>query len=131
MNITRTALVLLASLICFGCSDPTGGGEKVVERYESGQKKSEGYLLDDGTKVGRWTFWHENGQKAKEGERKNEKPEGVWTSWHDNGQKSAEGEYKNGKKEGRWTYWFRFGGGPNMYSGIYKAGEWIAPLPDK
>ncbi len=163
MNIPRIALVLLASLICVGCSDaseeptpdPTGGGEKVVERYESGQKKFEGYLLEDGTKVGIWTYWYKHGQRKEEGKFKNGKKEGRWTAWHkngkkfkegifvngekegrwtcwyQNGKKYSEGEYKNGKKEGPWPYWFDTGSIHHYTSGIYKDDEKVADLPKK
>ena len=87
MNIPRIALVLLASLICVGCSDAseeptpeptpdlTGGGEKVVELYDNGAVKVTGYQLEDGTRVGHWTHWHENGQKIPELEYKNREKE--------------------------------------------------------
>jgi len=115
MNIPRIALVLLASLICVGCSDaseeptpdPTGGGEQVVERYESGEKKFEGYLLEDGTKVGIWTYWYKHGQRKEEG------------------------EFKNGKKEGPWPYWFDTGSIHHYTSGIYKDDKKVADLPKK
>jgi len=32
--------------------------------YENRQKGSEG-ILKDGWKVGKWTYWHENGQKKE------------------------------------------------------------------
>jgi antitoxin component YwqK of YwqJK toxin-antitoxin module len=108
----------------------TGGGEKTVERYDHGQKKSEGYLLDDGTKVGLWTFWYENGQKESEGSYKNWEKEGIWTFWYENGQKRSEGSAKNRKKEGLWTYWHEKGDLDFQYSGIYKTGRKIAPHPD-
>ena len=99
MKLLSTLLVLT---FLVGCSDPTGGGEKTVERYDNGQKKSEGYLLDDGTEVGLWVGWHESGQKKEEGSYKNGKEEGLWTYWHNNEQKMSEGSYKNGQLEGLW-----------------------------
>jgi antitoxin component YwqK of YwqJK toxin-antitoxin module len=57
--------------------------------------------------------------------------EGRWTFWHANGQKSSEGAYENGKLEGRWTNWHENGSIDHRYSGIYKAGRKIAPLPKK
>lgn len=138
-----------------GCSDPSGGGKLVAEFHASGQKKFEGYQLEDGTKVGHWTHWHENGLKKLEGEFKNGAEEGRWTGWHENGQKSGEGEYKfgkqeglwtawyengnkagvggyrNGKREGRWTIWKGDGAVHDKLSGIFEAGERVADSPKK
>jgi antitoxin component YwqK of YwqJK toxin-antitoxin module len=83
----------------------TGGGEKFVERYKIGQKKLQGYMLDDGKKVGHWTYWHENGRELQKGEYKDGKQEGLWTYWHENGQKKEEGEWEDRKQVGNWTYW--------------------------
>lgn len=102
-----------------------------VVEYGSGQKQVQGYRLDDGTIVGHWTAWHANGQKATEGVFKNGSAEGRWTSWHPNGQKRMDGELEDGEEEGRWAYWNEDGSIDHARSGIYKAGEKIAPLPKK
>ena len=144
-NLLPTLVALTSLSLIVGCSDPSGGGEKVGETYENGQKKSEGYRLDDGTKVGLWTqwhkngqrqievemkngkaegrmtLWHENGQKQTEGEMKNDKHEGPWPIWLENGDKMGEGEYKNGKKEGLWTVWFE--NGQKAFECEYKNGQ--------
>ena len=136
-------------------ADPTGGGNKVVETYDSGQKMTEGYLLDDETMVGRWTFWYANGRKGMEGVLENGKPvghytyghmngqkwreggfnngkeQGRWTTWHPNGRKWRDGELRNGREEGRWTIWNEDGSIDTEKSGIYEAGERVAPLPNK
>ncbi len=163
MKTLLPAVVALSLLV--GCSDPTASGEKVVTspdsgekvvtRWDNGAKKSEGHLLANNTKDGRWTAWHENGQMRGDGDYQNGKREGVWTFWHENGQKHREGEYKNGKREGSWASWYRNGQkcfegergngkqeGPWTYwnkdgsidaekSGIYKADKKVAPLPTK
>lgn len=53
------------------------------------------------------------------------------TYWHDNGQKWSEGEYKNEKLEGLFTSWNADGSINYAWSGIYKAGKKVAPLPKK
>jgi|TARA_B100001964_G_C13732849_1_gene379593 antitoxin component YwqK of YwqJK toxin-antitoxin module len=81
---------------------------KEINWYPNGQKSVEGKweVLDGETfkhnrKMGKWTFWHENGQKWKEGSYtlwlnvynndttfsypKDDK----WTYWYENGQKSS------------------------------------------
>ena len=69
----KKSLSVLSLLALVGCEvfDPTGGGDKTIERYESGQRAYEGYLADDGSKVGIWTRWYDNGQKESEGTFKN------------------------------------------------------------
>ena len=69
----------------------TGGGERVVERHGNGQKKSEGYMLDDGTEVGLWTYWNSYGQKRVEADNTDMKY--VITDWYENGQKAVEAAY--------------------------------------
>lgn len=108
-----TALLALSLLV--GCSDPTGGGEsedptgggeKIVGEYDNGLKEYDGYVLEDGSRVGLWTFWYENGQK--------------WFV----------GSFKNGEWDGLWTLWNEDGSIYSDLSGIYEAGEKVAPLPD-
>ncbi|MDP6424115.1 MAG: hypothetical protein QGG14_05195 [Planctomycetota bacterium] len=110
-----------------GCSDTAPD----VEKHDNGKKKAEGYRLEDGTKVGRWTYWDEKGQKRSEGEHKNGELEGLWTFWHANGKKRIEGEFKSGQHEGLWTYWDEDGSIKHDLSGIYKANKKVAPLPKK
>ena len=99
----------------------TGGGERVVELYTSGQKKSEGHILDDGAAVGFWTEWHGNGQKMTEGTYKNDEKDGVFIEWDENGQKMAEETYKNGEPDGFWAAWYN--NGQKAYEETYKNGE--------
>jgi len=41
--------------------------------------------------------WHKNGQKMREGNYKDGKPDGLLRGWHDNGQKKGELTYKDRK----------------------------------
>ncbi len=81
---------------------------KVVELYESGQKRME-LTLKNGKLHGLSTIWYDNGQKQKEGAYKDGKEDGQWIFWYDNGQKQKEGAYKDGKREGRWDFWTKDG----------------------
>ena len=83
----RLSAIAFVSLLMVGCSSAVLG-ERVVERYESGQKKSEGHVLYDGTAVGFWTSWHENGQKAEQVTFNNGERDGVLTEWDENGVKT-------------------------------------------
>jgi hypothetical protein len=128
-------VLFIVSLFVSGCSVSNQqripeGSERVVERYENGQKKSEGHILGDGVdnsvviveretsepntlsygytvtaprKVGAWTYWYENGQKRGEGRFKSNMRDGYWTTWDENGQKLSEGTYKNGSASQAFT----------------------------
>jgi antitoxin component YwqK of YwqJK toxin-antitoxin module len=151
-------VLFIVSLFVSGCSVSNQqripeGSERVVERYENGQKKSEGHILGDGVdnsvviveretsepntlsygytvtaprKVGAWIYWHENGQKMMEGTYENGMMEGRWTVWHKNGQKDREGTYKNGEGNGLWTYWYENGQkrGEGKFKSNMRDGYW-------
>ena len=55
---------------------------------------------------GKWTEWHENGQKESEGTYKNGLMDGKWIRWHYNGQKYSEESYKYGKRYGNRIGWW-------------------------
>ena len=48
-----------------------GGMRMATNWYENGQKKTKG-SFQDGEKVGKWTYWRENGQVSIEEEYDNE-----------------------------------------------------------
>jgi len=89
------------------CEEPS------EEKYPSGTIKSRGNVLQDENdnyvKVGLWTSWHENGQKAEEGEYKDGKRVGDWMYWRENGKKLREGQFANGREVGVWTSWYENG----------------------
>ena len=90
----------------FGFGKKKNGIE--TELYDNGQIKSEITYLE-GTKL-RIAMWHENGQKALEGEYFGGHEFGTWTTWHDNGAKSGEIEYDVlGRQEGNSTSWYENG----------------------
>lgn len=113
-----------------------GDPPRVRELYPGGKVKGEG----PGTfaeKTGKWTFYHQGGGKAMEGEYKAGKKVGVFQAWDEKGRLSEEivfgpgGEKKeswkvfsyhwndkkayegslteNGWKTGLWKYWFEDG----------------------
>ena len=53
---------------------------------------------NNGIAEGLSTYWHENGQKAVEGNWENNFPNGLHTQWHENGKKSAEIIYRSGDR---------------------------------
>ena len=69
-----------------------------------GQYLSKGNLKK-GKKDGKWTSWHENGQKSGEMFYKDGNIDGTWIGWWGEGQKAWEWNYKNGKADGKFTFW--------------------------
>lgn len=116
---TPTLLLLILGLAAAGCSSK----ELRSETYPNGQKKAEGYVVqdDEGNYLltGLWTYWHENGQKQAEGEYKDARGsgergdtgiledgrEGLWLFWHENGNKKSEATFVGGMREGPAIAW--------------------------
>jgi hypothetical protein len=60
----------------------------------------------DGTRVGKWSWWHENGRRLSDGQYNEQgEADGVWISWHENGGRKAQGSYTAGKRTGQWFMW--------------------------
>ena len=53
--------------------------------------------LIDAKKIGKWTYWHKNGQKYLEENYKDGKLDGKMTQWYENGQIKSEKNYKDGE----------------------------------
>lgn len=73
--------------------------------YQNGQAKMIGNL-EEGLRVGRFVWWHENGVKQSMGSydaRGNKVGQWVW--WHKNGMKSIMGQYKDDQADGLWRQW--------------------------
>jgi antitoxin component YwqK of YwqJK toxin-antitoxin module len=77
---------------------------KHVRFYNTGEKQEEGGFLGN-ERNGRWTYWHENGNKWSEASYKNGILHGKSTVWFDNGKIRYTGNYINGKTDGVWTYY--------------------------
>ena len=77
--------------------------------YQNGQVKMVGNL-EDGVRVGRFVWWHQNGSKQSMGSYdKAGSKIGQWVWWHDNGVKSIVGQYENDRPAGKWQWWDRDG----------------------
>jgi len=81
---------------------------KVVELYESGQKKNE-RTFKNGKLHGLTTMWDSDGQKKSEVGYQNGKLSGPYRTWYDNGQRQSEGEYKEGNRQAGWNCWSKDG----------------------
>ena len=73
--------------------------------YQNGQAKMVGNL-EDGSRVGRFVWWHQNGVKQSMGsyDARGQKT-GQWVWWHENGMKSIMGHYKQDEADGVWRQW--------------------------
>lgn len=73
--------------------------------YQNGQAKMIGNL-EEGSRVGRFIWWHQNGVKQSMGsyDSKGQKT-GQWIWWHENGMKSIMGQYKQDEADGLWRQW--------------------------
>ena len=96
------------AVVCKHC------GKEVGDKYENSQKREEGTfetvnIYDAPIKNGKWTYWHENGQKSGEVTYKDERPNGKVTWWYENGQKEFEETYKDGELDGKRIGWFENG----------------------
>jgi antitoxin component YwqK of YwqJK toxin-antitoxin module len=80
--------------------------EIVTNYYKNGEKKSEGEVnKTTGEKYGLWKYWDEEGRLEKRGVWLDGLLHGKWTWYHENKRKSREGYYKNDEKVGVWTEW--------------------------
>jgi len=73
-----------------------GSKERLVrklEYYDNEEIKSS-IEWEKGKENGKYTFWHPNGQKFKEGTYKDGEYDGKWTEWDNSGQKVWEGNLK-------------------------------------
>ena len=101
------------------------------EFFPTGEQKILG-SYHNGERIGTWTAWHENGQKASEISYKAGKEHGKWLEWHSNGQKAGEGEYVNGARHGTWRTWHRDGrmASSARHEEGKPLGEWVEWYPD-
>ncbi len=143
----KTLLIITALMLMLGCSSEPIDVDKLVERegllykqFSESPFTGEVIYLDlnsqpyeneklfmgkvsNGKKIGKWKYWHSNGQKKEEGTYKNGKLDGKMTKWFENGQKGYEGIFKDGKLHGLWTEWYE--NGQKKKEGTYKDGEQI------
>jgi len=67
-------------------------------RRDTPSGKVAGCLTQDGTKVGWWTRWHREGQKASEGRFRNGNKHGSWRYWDAKGNLMATELFRDGRE---------------------------------
>ena len=96
-----------------------------------GRRYCEGEYADN-RRVGKWTFWYDNGVVAKMGAYKDGKPDGRWAYWRPNGVKEREEYYQDGVRDGLWMF-YNDQAKPlrqEEYRGGNRHGTWTEWYPD-
>lgn len=86
-----------------------GGAEVGNDWTLKKNQKSFGGRYLGGRRVGPWTEWHANGQKAAQITYSDGQIEGLATKWFPNGRKASDSQYRNGKPHGRTQAWHENG----------------------
>jgi MORN repeat variant len=100
---------------------PITDGQKKIY-YLNGNLYGQGEIKNR-KENGFWVYWHENGQKAREGNFDEGKKIGMHTYWYPNGNLRGVGNFKNDKYNGKWTQYKGDGSEPVVQ--YYKDGVLI------
>lgn len=90
--------------------------------YLNGQLSGQGEIKNK-KENGPWTYWHENGQKAREGSFSEGMRTGTHTYWYPNGKLRGVGNFRNDKYDGKWTMYKE--DGSEVIEQFYKNGELV------
>jgi uncharacterized protein len=119
---TLASFVVLLMVACTALV----GQEARADYYENGQKKYQGNV-QNGKKVGEWTYYHDNGQVMRAGIYKEGVPFDLWKEFYRSGQVKSEGKYivKGGEavKHGLWTSYHK--NGAKEFEGKYDSGKQV------
>lgn len=100
---------LLALLILVGwLTDDVTSYRFVREYHPDGAPRVEGLLSGDGP-IGMWTYRHENGRIASQGNYGSRAASGGWSYWYDDGMPRAVGCFEHGSFHGEWVFFDRDG----------------------
>lgn len=90
------------------CHDGTQLQGQLVRWHQNGQKAAQGNYSND-SRTGTWTWWHDSGQLATRGSFDRDREAGTWTWWHRSGQTQMRGDHVNGQRMGLWQTWYPSG----------------------
>ena len=79
-------------------------------KVEETEKKLGDDKVLEGHRTGKWTFFHDNGNKAQEGMYANNNREGKWKMYAKEGHLSSEGSFAKDSQTGIWNYYTDKGG---------------------
>lgn len=100
--------VLLPILYGYTLSKEHSSAEFQTFFYESGEKMSEGEMLD-GQEAGQWTSWHENGNMMSTGYYQEGLKDSLWMWYDESGVLAASGSYDKGMEQGTWMHYYADG----------------------
>lgn len=104
---------------------PVSDGQKHIY-YLSGALYAQGEIKNK-KEDGLWTYWYENGQKAREGDFIDGKRTGTHTYWYASGKLRAIGNFSNDEYDGKWTIYNEDGSG--AAEATYKNGQMLKEKP--
>jgi uncharacterized protein len=143
-------LPVLTFVLLAACSDSSSNGDLYVKYYyETQQPEVQGHILGDNVRIGKWTWWRNDGSRRLEGTYLNGIQDGVWTdfdergrevrrtafaagvpleaariSWYENGQKEFEGAFKDNERDGLTIQWYD--NGQKMREIQYRMGRQVS-----
>ena len=100
---------------------PITDGDKVIY-YLNGKIYAKGQIKNK-VEEGIWTYWHKDGQKAREGKYVGGKREGIHTYWYPNGKFRSVGSFADDKYDGKWTMYKE--DGTETVEQVYKKGKQV------
>lgn len=125
------AIPLLPHLHLVGLEEPGDGAWNLGRRHghwifyhapDRAQKAREGDF-DNGVLIGKWVYWHPNGERMGETQFDKGVKSGAWKEWYDNRNLKAEGNFVNDKEDGQFVYYFR--NGIRQMEGRYSKGRQV------
>jgi hypothetical protein len=115
----KNGITLDSSRLKYLSFKPISDGQKQIY-YLSGALYGQGEIKNK-KENGFWTYWYENGQKAREGNFIYGKRTGTHSYWYPSGKLRGIGNFSNDKYDGKWTIYNEDGSGP--VERTYKNGE--------
>ena len=94
--------------ILFYLNDRINPNKLCSNWYESGYKRTEGFLVDFENKIiwdGKYIEYYENGIIYLQGNYSNGKKDGDWIEYYQNRVVKNQGEFSDNKEIGKWTYY--------------------------
>ena len=95
ISFTSRALLHLTVIVTTLAVAPGLRAERIVERYENGNRKLESNTDSKGRKHGRHVEYYENGEKRLQCAYRRDKLHGKLTEYHTNGKKKLERSYRD------------------------------------
>ena len=95
---------------------------------DNGRISGRGSFNAKGEREGRWTYWHENGILASEGDHSDGALNGAVINYYDNGNMKDSTAMRNGKRHGPGCTYYRTGG--RNVCKTAANGEWTGPVTE-